>query len=210
MPFENPVHALNIILDKVLIQAEREMTPTLNGRRILLRPLTIEDAPAIQSQFPHWHIVKNLSTKVPWPYPEDGAHQFLTHAVLPQMESGHFLGWAICEQASPEQLIGVITYNPDGDKGLRRGFWLAEAHQGQGYMTEAVTLMQDYIFGTLEFPELFVMNAVENTASRRIKEKLCGTYVGAVEFEHLSGGKESEMWVIRREDWLKFRQEQSQ
>ena len=94
MPFENPVHVLNIIVDKVLIQPEIEMTPTLNGKRILLRPLTIEDAPAIQSQFPHWNIVKNLSTKVPWPYPEDGAHQFLTHAVLPQMESGH-LGWAL-------------------------------------------------------------------------------------------------------------------
>ena len=51
MPFENPVHVLNIIVDKVLIQPEIEMTPTLNGKRILLRPLTIEDAPAIQSQF---------------------------------------------------------------------------------------------------------------------------------------------------------------
>ena len=41
-------------------------------------------------------------------------------------------------------------------------------------MTEAVTLMQDYIFRTLEFPELYVMNAIENTASRQLKRNFAG------------------------------------
>ena len=50
------------------------------------------------------------------------------------------------------------------------------------------------------------MNAVENIASRRIKEKTGATYVGPIAFEHLSGGTDSELWKITREEWNIFRQ----
>ncbi|MGH3631037.1 MAG: GNAT family N-acetyltransferase, partial [Sciscionella sp.] len=48
-------------------------TPTLQTARLILRPLRLEDAPAVQRQFPHWEIVRWLNPVVPWPYPRDGA-----------------------------------------------------------------------------------------------------------------------------------------
>ena len=43
--------------------------PTLSTPRLTLRPLQLEDAPAIQALFPQWEIVRHLASRVPWPYP---------------------------------------------------------------------------------------------------------------------------------------------
>jgi len=52
-------------------------TPTIETRRLNLRPLALSDAPAIQRHFDNWNIIKNLATLVPWPYPQDGAETFI-------------------------------------------------------------------------------------------------------------------------------------
>ena len=48
-------------------------TPTLYTERLILRPLELADAEAIQRLFPHWEVVRYLNALVPWPYPTDGA-----------------------------------------------------------------------------------------------------------------------------------------
>lgn len=181
------------------------MTPLLKGDKVVLRPICIEDAPAIQRHFPHWDVVKNLSLQIPLPYPPDGAEQFLKNVVLPKMERGEMYGWAICLLETPNDLIGCISYCSTDPKELRRGFWLAREYHGQGYMTQSVYLMQDFLFFTCNIPELYFMNAVENTASRRIKEKTGATYVGSIAFAHLSGGTDSELWKLTQEEWAAFR-----
>jgi len=47
--------------------------PSLETRRLLLRPLQPADADQLQQLYPHWEIVKYLNDKVPWPSPADGA-----------------------------------------------------------------------------------------------------------------------------------------
>ena len=48
-------------------------TPALCTERLLLRPLELADADAIQQLFPQWEVVRYLNALVPWPYPADGA-----------------------------------------------------------------------------------------------------------------------------------------
>jgi ribosomal-protein-alanine N-acetyltransferase len=52
-------------------------TPTIQTRRLILRPLALSDASAIQRHFNNWNVIKNLTSVVPWPYPEDGAETFI-------------------------------------------------------------------------------------------------------------------------------------
>ena len=52
-------------------------TPTLQTERLLLTPLQLADAPAMQRLFPQWEIVRFLNNRVPWPYPEDGALRYI-------------------------------------------------------------------------------------------------------------------------------------
>src|SRR5688500_397116 len=53
------------------------VTPTVQTRRLRLRPLALSDAPAIQRHFNNWNIVRRLASVVPWPYPDDGAVTFI-------------------------------------------------------------------------------------------------------------------------------------
>jgi hypothetical protein len=48
--------------------------PQLQTPRLYLRPLMLADAHQTQLLFPHWEIVRYLSSVVPWPYPPDGAY----------------------------------------------------------------------------------------------------------------------------------------
>jgi len=41
--------------------------PTLQTRRLLLQPLQLSDAPAIQQHFAHWEVVRYLNALVPCP-----------------------------------------------------------------------------------------------------------------------------------------------
>lgn len=52
-------------------------TPVIQTPRLILRPLALTDAPAIQRHFNNWNIIKNLASVVPWPYPDDGAETFV-------------------------------------------------------------------------------------------------------------------------------------
>jgi RimJ/RimL family protein N-acetyltransferase len=62
-----------------------EAIPTLYTERLILRPLELSDAEAIQQQFPHWEVVRYLNALVPWPYPADGALTYLRDIALPAL-----------------------------------------------------------------------------------------------------------------------------
>ena len=121
-----------------------------------MRPLEIADATQIQELFPHWEVVKHLNDRVPWPYPADGAHQFLRDVALPAMERGEQWSWSIRLKSDPHQLIGCISLM----KGVHenRGFWLGLPWHGQGLMTEASDAVQA---GWLGYPGTLGVNFID-------------------------------------------------
>jgi len=180
-------------------------TPTLNTDRLVLRPVRLEDAPAIQHHFGRWSIIRHLAVQVPWPYPDDGARTFLQERLLPAVERGETHAWAITRRGDDE-LIGLLEWRiNDADDADNRGFWLSEEHQGEGLMTEAVTGFQDWLFTHTPTQRIFVCNAVVNARSRRIKEKTGAVYVGRSTLLHHEGHSATERWVVTREAWLAHR-----
>jgi RimJ/RimL family protein N-acetyltransferase len=171
--------------------------------RLILRPLETADAAQIQELFPHWEIVKYMLNRVPWPYPEDGALQFIREIALPQEERGEAWHWTLRPRSRPSQLIGVINLTK-GD-GPNRGFWLAQSWQGQGLMSEAAAWANDYWFETLGFPVLRVAKAVANAASQRISEKQGMRLVGLEDRDYVSGRLPSERWEITAEEWRNWK-----
>jgi len=167
--------------------------------RLILQPLEIADAAAIQEFFPHWKIVRYLLNRVPWPYPPDGALHYCRDVALPQMELGEAWHWTLRLLSSPSQVIGLISL-VRGDQD-NRGFWLGLPWQGQGLMSEACAWANDYWFETLGFPVLRVAKAVGNLSSRRISEKQGMRLVGVMEKDYVSGRLPSEIWEITAEEW---------
>jgi RimJ/RimL family protein N-acetyltransferase len=179
-------------------------TPVLETERLILRPLRLEDAPAVQRWFPDPELVKYLHAGLPWPYPEDGA---LTNALecLEKRERGEKLFWVLTLKGGDDQAIGRIDLWPNVAERDMRGFWLARPWWGQGLMTEAAEAVTGYAFEVLGWPFLYVNNAAPNTGSHRVKEKQGAELVDVRPHAFISGEYLRETWIIRREDWLQRR-----
>ena len=179
------------------------MTPEGTTARLILRPLSLDDAGQIQLQFPHWEVVQFLLNRVPWPYPPDGALTFCRDIALPQAERGEGWHWTLRLRTDPKQLIGCISL-VKGDED-NRGFWLGLPWRGQGLMSEACVWVNDYWFETLGFTVLRVPKAAANFTSRRISEKHGMRLAGMTEKDYVSGRLPTEIWEITAEEWRNWK-----
>jgi RimJ/RimL family protein N-acetyltransferase len=182
---------------------------TLITPRLLLRPLQIADAVQAQQLFPKWEIVQFLNTKIPWPFPADGALTYYRDIAIPAMNRGEEWHWTLRLKESPDQLIGAIdlTSNFRGAPACAsRGFWLGLPWHGHGLMTEAVIAVNDYCFDVLGFPCLRVPKAIANEASRRISDKTGMRIIAREQQNFIAGTLPSEIWELTAEEWRKHRQ----
>ncbi len=81
--------------------------PILHTERLLLKPLEAEDAPQIQVLYPRWEIVRYMVSSVPWPYPDNGAENYVNNVALPDMEKGIAWIWTIRLREAPDDLLPV-------------------------------------------------------------------------------------------------------
>ena len=176
----------------------------LETPRLILRPLTLADAPEVQAQFGCWDIIQHMSMRVPWPYPEDGSEQFIQGLVQRLKDCPDDRGWGIT-QKDGGQLMGFIDYRSVPNAGGHRGFWMGVAWQGQGYMTEAVTAVQDYLFFEMKVDHIHVSNHINNQASKRIKEKTGAKWLRHIEIESRSGENTADLWEVTAERWAAYR-----
>jgi [ribosomal protein S5]-alanine N-acetyltransferase len=178
-------------------------TPTLVTRRLILRPLALSDAPAIQRHFNNWNVIRNLASVVPWPYPDDGAESFISLQLAKIAAGEEIYQWVLVLREGEGAAIGNIHFRPRSNSAKGdRGFWLAEPYWNQGLMTEAIAAVNDFAFLTLGLESFTVCNAVSNVASRRVKQKTGAVFVGHVDVPHHSGETRSERWLVTRESWL--------
>ncbi|KII29584.1 GNAT family N-acetyltransferase [Pseudomonas fluorescens] len=176
-----------------------EDMPTLYTERLILRPLQLADADAVQREFPHWDVVRYLNAAVPWPYPEDGALAYLRDIVLPAVAAGKEWPWTIRLKSAPELLIGKISLMDQADN--HRGFWLGPAWQGKGLMTEASAAVTDYWFNVLQRPVMRVPKAAPNIGSRKLSERAGMRLIRTDEGDFVGGRFPRELWEITREEW---------
>jgi GNAT acetyltransferase-like protein len=102
-PLERTCRNRPVIYNLPSVIVAEILIPTLQTRRLLLRPLELDDAPQVQALFPHWEIVRFLQKIVPWPYPPDGAYTWCREFALPAMAPRR--GMAL--DLAPEKFTGL-------------------------------------------------------------------------------------------------------
>ena len=179
------------------------MGPILETARLVLRPMRRDDAPRIQEVFPNIEVTRYLASAIPWPYPDNGAEEFLSFA-LPEMEEGKRYLWALTEKGGSDELIGLIELSLVGE--FNRGFWLIPEHHRKGFMTEAVAAVNDFAFETVGMEKLRLGNAEPNVGSHKLKAKS-----GAILVEHyddvpyIGGTFREEVWELTADQWRRNR-----
>jgi RimJ/RimL family protein N-acetyltransferase len=142
--------------------------------RLLLRPGFPEDAPALAAAIADEAVVRNLAV-VPWPYTLRDAEAHLASPrdpVLPSM--------VIFERTDgAPQLAGYCALRRRPSGSVELGYWIARAHWGRGFATEACTALVD-IARALGLASLDAGHFIDNPASGRVLEKLGFQPIGIV------------------------------
>ncbi len=57
--------------------------PVFETKRLLLKPITLDDVPAYEKGFVDYEVIGHLASHVPWPYPVGGVQDFIENHLLP-------------------------------------------------------------------------------------------------------------------------------
>ncbi|MBO6837381.1 MAG: GNAT family protein [Alphaproteobacteria bacterium] len=141
------------------------------GPRIALRPPRVSDQAA-------WMAVRDRSKAFlePWEpaWPRDaltpGAYRRRLHRVEQEWRSGVGYGFFIVDDGTDDLLGGITLANVRRGvvESANVGYWIAEQHARQGYMSEAIQVLLDFAFCKLNLHRVEAACLVHNEASRNL------------------------------------------
>lgn len=179
--------------------------PTLSTPRLWLRPVTEDDVAAHERRFVDWEVIRHLNDSVPWPYPEGGVRDFIRGYIAPGQGRGLWAWGLHLKDRSADGLIGVVELRREA-KPDNRGFWLGRDFWGRGYMTEAVTRINDFAFDELGFETLIFSNALGNDRSRAVKTRTGARLIGEQPARFVDPAyTRQEVWRLDAADWRAWR-----
>jgi RimJ/RimL family protein N-acetyltransferase len=178
-------------------------SPVFQTPRLFLKFPGAAHLATYSKNFVDYEVLRFLSSRVPWPYPEKGVWDYFETHIFPTQGKDRWL-WALYMKEDPESPIGAVELGrlttPECLE--NRGFWLARRFWGQGLMTEALKPITDYAFDVLGFESLTFSNAVGNFRSRRIKEKQGAQFLGIRPGTFVDPAlTEQEVWRLDSQLW---------
>lgn len=151
----------------------RDLPEELHGERVLLRPYRAGDGMAL------WEAVEeSREHRQPWrpwensPVSPDETEAYVRHEMVKWMQR-EYLSLSIWEKETGQYLGGVGLYQIRWEvPSFQIGYWLRASAEGKGYMTEAVRVLCDCAFGTLEAQRVEIRCAISNVRSAGIPRRL--------------------------------------
>ena len=181
---------------------------TLFGRRVVLRPLVTDD-------FTQWREVRrrNREWLTKWepkraPNAPDVIEDRSAFAMRchsrereRQLGTGHGFGVFVDGMLAGEVNLNSIQRGPFQNAYV--GYWIDEAHAGQGYTPEAVVCVARFAFTELDLHRIQISIVPRNAASRRVVEKLGIRAEGVAErYLEINGTWEDHIrFAMTAEEW---------
>ncbi|WP_193200476.1 GNAT family N-acetyltransferase [Nostoc sp. MG11] len=175
---------------------------TLDTTRLILRPLSLADAPSIQGVVSVREIADTMIS-IPHPYPDGEAEQYIRRQIS-DFEAGHSLSFVI--ERKPEKVFSGIIEIRDIEREHSQAelsFWLATEVWGKGYMSEALKLLLRFGFKDLDLNRLYAYHMVRNPGSGKVLQKNGFTQEGVLRQRVRKWGvfEDVKIWAILRRDW---------
>lgn len=189
---------------------------TLSGRRILLRPLVVDD-------FDQWREVRRRCNdwltrweprRIPGqPDTVEDRQAFSSRCSvrMREIQLGTGYGFGIFVDGSFAGEINVNSIHRGAHQSAYVGYWIDERLAGQGYMPEAVVVVLRFCFEQLLLHRVQISIIPRNVASRRVVEKLGLRSEGVAERyleingvweDHVRYAITSEEWELRLDELL--------
>jgi RimJ/RimL family protein N-acetyltransferase len=127
----------------------------------------MDDAESVVRHANNINVARQLRDRFPHPYTRANASAFLKAATSAPEPSN------LAIDVSGEA-VGAVGYVPGIDVerfSAEIGYWLGEPFWGRGIATEALLLVTDHVFDTLNMLRLFALPFADNAGSIRVLEK---------------------------------------
>ena len=189
-------------------------TTPLVGRRVLLRPLVVED-------YPQWREVRTVNEEwlTQWepqripgqPDVVQSRQAFGSRCAARQRErqlgTGYGFGVFVDSALVGEMNVSSIQRGPFQNAYV--GYWIDQRVAGQGYTPEALVVALRFAFEDLHLHRLQIAIIPRNRPSRRVVEKLGIRLEGMAErYLEINGNWEDHFrYAITVEEWTRRRQE---
>jgi ribosomal-protein-alanine N-acetyltransferase len=136
---------------------------TLSTRRLLLRPLTLEDLPAVHALASDPEVARYM--RFPVSTSLAMTHRLVTE-YLEAEARGDALPWTVAERATGRTIgVFVLSQGDDGCPGHGISVYLAPSCWGKGYLSELLPMISDFAFNQLQTFALTAHIVQDNTAS---------------------------------------------
>lgn len=156
-----------------------------------------EDAGDLAALLNNPNILNNLRDGLPYPYTEADGSEYIR--AMRNGEPGRQYAFAIV--TADDRVIGSIGVFRCQNIHFRTaelGYYLGEPYWGNGYMTEAVRQVCDYIFENTDILRIFAEPFAYNVASCRVLEKSGFELEGVMRKNAVKNGKVLDMKLYSR------------
>lgn len=146
--------------------------------RLILRPFSLADLQAHhQAVYSDPDVTRYLPGGAPWDLHETAI--LMTYWIEHRERYG-FAPWAVTEKPSGDHLghCGLMHIPGAPDHPVELVYALAKASWGQGYASEAASASLRYAFEDLNLERIIALAMPENTASRRVMDKIGMVFEG--------------------------------
>lgn len=168
--------------------------PRLETQRLILRGLCEEDLDAYAEMYGDSEVVRYIGSGKPLSRQQSWRSMAM---MLGHWQLRGYGMWAVEERQSSEMIGRIGCWQPEGWPGFEIGWMLRRAYWGHGFATEGAKAAMDYAFGEMQQSRVMSLISPENSASRRVAQKLGEKPEGTTKI--LAG--EVVIYGIRREDW---------
>lgn len=181
---------------------------TLIGKRLVLRPLVVEDFPTwseVRTRCADWLLKWEPMRTAGAPDPSTNRDAFAVRCGARQRErqlgTGYGYGILVDGHVRGEINLSIVQRGPFQSAYI--GYWIDEECAGQGYMPEALVVLMRYAFEDLHLHRVQVSIIPRNHNSRRVVEKLGIRNEGvAVRYLEINGAWEDHVrYAITAEEW---------
>lgn len=162
-------------------------TQRLETDRIILRPFTVEDAPAM---YRNWASDPEVTRFLTWPpHANVGVTEFVLRDWVSHYGEPEYYQWAMELKSIGEPVgsIAVVNSQAEGKLSIAEvGYCLGKAWWGQGLMPEAARAVRDFLFDRVGYDCIQAGHDVNNPKSGRVMQKVGMTRAGILRHSGLN------------------------
>ena len=177
--------------------------------RLTLRPLSTADTDALYAIFSDPAVARHLSHPA-WTDRADAEREIADHQAAMASNSAVKLGIFVTATGTLAGTVKLSYFVADSRR-CEVGYALGVAHWGRGYLVEAMQVLLDFAFSTLDMNRIEADIDPANIASAKTLARLGFVQEGLLRERWIVAGvlSDTAMYGLLRRDWGGFRQARS-